>query len=79
MVFRLFALSFTFVTITLTSATMWSDDARAAGTLIWGMPAETDTLDLGNVDGWLEHPYQITYQIFEARLVKEDLTRRRMT
>ena len=72
MVFRLFALSFTFVTITLTSATMWSDDARAAGTLIWGMPAETDTLDPHATGGW--STYQITYQIFEG-LVKEDLTK----
>jgi peptide/nickel transport system substrate-binding protein len=60
------------VTITLTSATLWSDDAHAAGTLIWGMPAETDTLDPHATGGW--STYQITYQIFEG-LVKEDLTK----
>ena len=45
--------------------------AQAAGTLIWGMPAETDTLDPHATGGW--STYQITYQIFEG-LVKEDLT-----
>jgi peptide/nickel transport system substrate-binding protein len=70
--FRRFALSFTFVTITLTSATLWNDEAQAAGTLIWGMPAETDTLDPHATGGW--STYQITYQIFEG-LVKEDLTK----
>ena len=45
--------------------------AQAAGTLIWGMPAETDTLDPHATGGW--STYQITYQIFES-LVKEDLT-----
>lgn len=46
--------------------------AHAAGTLIWGMPAETDILDPHATGGW--GTYQITYQIFEG-LVKEDLTR----
>ncbi|TNE55536.1 MAG: peptide ABC transporter substrate-binding protein, partial [Sphingomonadales bacterium] len=46
--------------------------AHAEGTLIWGMPAETDTLDPHATGGW--STYQITYQIFEG-LVKEDLTK----
>lgn len=46
--------------------------ARAAGTLIWGMPTETDILDPHATGGWTT--YQVTYQIFEG-LVKEDLTR----
>jgi len=46
--------------------------ARAAGTLIWGMPAETDILDPHATGGW--STYQVTYQIFEG-LVKEDLTK----
>ena len=46
--------------------------AKAAGTLIWGMPAETDILDPHATGGW--STYQVTYQIFEG-LVKEDLTR----
>ena len=46
--------------------------AHAAGTLIWGMPAETDILDPHATGGW--STYQITYQIFEG-LVKEDLTK----
>ena len=45
--------------------------AQAGGTLIWGMPAETDILDPHATGGW--STYQITYQIFEG-LVKEDLT-----
>lgn len=45
--------------------------AQAAGTLIWGMPAETDILDPHATGGW--STYQITYQIFEG-LVKADLT-----
>ena len=45
--------------------------ALAAGTLIWGMPAETDILDPHATGGW--STYQITYQVFEG-LVKEDLT-----
>lgn len=45
--------------------------AQGGGTLIWGMPAETDTLDPHATGGW--STYQITYQIFEG-LVKEDLT-----
>ncbi len=46
--------------------------ALAGGTLIWGMPAETDILDPHATGGW--STYQVTYQIFEG-LVKEDLTR----
>src|ERR1700679_2324124 len=71
-VFRRFALSFTLSTALLTSTAFGICDARAAGTLIWGMPAETDTLDPHATGGW--STYQITYQIFEG-LVKEDLTK----
>ena len=46
--------------------------AHAAGTLIWGMPADTDILDPQATGGW--GTYQVTYQIFEG-LVKEDLTK----
>jgi peptide/nickel transport system substrate-binding protein len=46
--------------------------AHAAGTLIWGMPADTDILDPQATGGW--DTYQVTYQIFEG-LVKEDLTK----
>ena len=46
--------------------------AHAAGTIIWGMPAETDILDPHATGGW--STYQITYQIFEG-LAKEDLTK----
>ncbi len=46
--------------------------AFAGGTLIWGMPAETDILDPHATGGW--STYQVTYQIFEG-LVKEDLTK----
>ena len=49
-----------------------SGAARAAGTLMWGMPAETDILDPHATGGW--STYQVTYQIFEG-LVKEDLTK----
>src|SRR5882672_5752217 len=45
--------------------------AAAGGTLIFGMPAETDILDPHATGGWAT--YQITYQIFEG-FVKEDLT-----
>ncbi len=41
------------------------------GTLIWGMPAETDILDPHATGGWLT--YDVTYQIFEG-FAKEDLT-----
>ena len=34
--------------------------AQAAGTLIWGMPSETDTLDPHATGGWTT--YQVTYQ-----------------
>lgn len=46
--------------------------AQAGGTLIWGMPADTDILDPHATGGW--DTYQVTYQIFEG-LVKEDLTK----
>jgi len=46
--------------------------AQAAGTLIWGMPSETDILDPHATGGWTT--YQITYQIFEG-MAKEDLTK----
>lgn len=49
-----------------------SPPARAAGTLVWGMPADTDILDPQATGGW--GTYQVTYQIFEG-LVKEDLTK----
>jgi len=49
-----------------------TSQAQAAGTLIWGMPSETDTLDPHATGGWTT--YQVTYQIFEG-LVKEDLTK----
>jgi peptide/nickel transport system substrate-binding protein len=41
------------------------------GTLIWGMPAETDILDPHATGGWLT--YDVTYQMFEG-FAKEDLT-----
>ena len=72
MVFRRFALPFALSTALLTSTAFGICEARAAGTLIWGMPAETDTLDPHATGGW--STYQITYQIFEG-LVKEDLTK----
>src|SRR5271156_1424879 len=59
-------------TSTLAIAVAMPVSARAAGTLIWGMPAETDILDPHATGGW--STYQVTYQIFEG-LVKEDLTR----
>ncbi|MBN9510538.1 MAG: ABC transporter substrate-binding protein [Alphaproteobacteria bacterium] len=57
---------------TLALAGLTSGVARAAGTLVWGMPAETDILDPHATGGW--STYQVTYQIFEG-LVKEDLTK----
>jgi peptide/nickel transport system substrate-binding protein len=57
---------------TLTLATTAPVVAREAGTLIWGMPAETDILDPHATGGW--STYQVTYQIFEG-LAKEDLTK----
>src|SRR5215467_3189610 len=59
-------------TTALAMATGLTAVAHAAGTLIWGMPAETDALDPHATGGW--STYQITYQIFEG-LVKEDLTK----
>ena len=52
MVFRRFGLSFVLATTTLTSAALGIGAAHAAGTLIWGMPAETDTLDPHATGGW---------------------------
>jgi ABC-type transport system substrate-binding protein len=43
----------------------------AGGTLVWGMPAETDILDPHATGGWLT--YDVTYQMFEG-FAKEDLT-----
>lgn len=57
---------------TLTLAATLAPKAEAAGTLIWGMPAETDILDPHATGGW--STYQVTYQIFEG-LAKEDLTK----
>ena len=54
------------------AAALMPGAAHPSGTLIWGMPAETDILDPHATGGW--STYQITYQIFEG-LVKEDLTR----
>src|SRR6516162_4436508 len=54
------------------SAALMPGAAHPSGTLIWGMPAETDILDPHATGGW--STYQITYQIFEG-LVKEDLTK----
>ena len=44
-----------------------AQDAAAEGgegTLVWGMPAETDILDPHATGGWLA--YDVTYQIFES-------------
>src|ERR1700728_290767 len=49
---------------TLAIAAAMPVSARAAGTLIWGMPAETDILDPHATGGW--STYQVTYQIFEG-------------
>jgi peptide/nickel transport system substrate-binding protein len=57
---------------TLALAAAVTPPAHAAGTLIWGMPAETDILDPHATGGW--STYQVTYQIFEG-LAKEDLTK----
>ena len=51
-----------------------AQDAAAEGgegTLVWGMPAETDILDPHATGGWLT--YDVTNQIFES-FAKEDLT-----
>lgn len=64
-----FALAFSAGALALTPLTA---SAQNGGTLIWGMPAETDTLDPHATGGW--STYQVTYQIFEG-LVKEDLTK----
>ena len=70
--FHRLALSLAVAASTLTLCTTVSHQAFAGGTLIWGMPAETDTLDPHATGGW--STYQVTYQIFEG-LVKEDLTK----
>ncbi|WP_129222098.1 ABC transporter substrate-binding protein [Lichenibacterium ramalinae] len=69
---RRIALSLAITTTALATPFLGAQPAVAAGTLIWGMPAETDTLDPHATGGW--GTYQITYQIFEG-LVKEDLTK----
>ena len=56
------------------AAALMPGAAHPSGTLIWGMPAETDILDPHATGGW--STYQVTYQIFEG-LAKEDLTKRR--
>jgi peptide/nickel transport system substrate-binding protein len=66
------ALSLALATSAIALAPANITGAQAAGTLIWGMPAETDALDPHATGGW--STYQITYQIFEG-LVKEDLTK----
>ncbi len=71
-VLRRFGWSVALAALAVTSLEATSVTAEAAGTLIWGMPAETDTLDPHATGGW--GTYQITYQIFEG-LVKEDLTK----
>ncbi len=48
-----------------------ADEARAQGTLIYGMPADHDIMDPHATGGWIT--YQVTYNIFES-FVKEDLT-----
>lgn len=48
-----------------------TDEARAQGTLIYGMPADHDILDPHATGGWVT--YHVTYNIFES-FVKEDLT-----
>jgi len=45
--------------------------AQASGTLIYGLPAETDIMDPHATGGWIT--YHVTYQMFEG-FVKEDLT-----
>ena len=61
--FRRFALSLALAASTITLGAA-SPEAHAAGTLIWGMPAETDILDPHATGGW--STYQVTYQIFEG-------------
>ena len=48
-----------------------AEDAKAQGTLIYGMPADHDILDPHATGGWVT--YHVTYNIFES-FVKEDLT-----
>ena len=65
------------VGLALAAAVAWAGPlgatsaAAAGGTLIYGMPAETDILDPHATGGWAT--YQVTYQIFES-FVKEDLS-----
>ena len=54
------------------SLVMGTQQAQAdGGTLIFGLPADHDTLDPHATGGWAT--YQVTYNIFES-FVKEDLT-----
>lgn len=71
-IFRHIAFSLALAASSIALSAAVHSQARAAGTLIWGMPAETDTLDPHATGGW--STYQVTYQIFEG-LVKEDLTK----
>src|ERR1700724_1173024 len=57
---------------TIALATTTPVAAREAGTLIWGMPAETDILDPHATGGW--RTYQVTEQIIEG-LAKKRLTK----
>jgi len=50
---------------------MGPQEARAQGTLVYGMPADHDILDPHATGGWVT--YHVTYNIFES-FVKEDLT-----
>ena len=45
-------LSFALAPTALTAAALSLNPAQAAGTLVWGMPAETDTLDPHATGGW---------------------------
>ncbi|MGF1608687.1 MAG: ABC transporter substrate-binding protein [Kiloniellales bacterium] len=53
------------------AAALGAQEARAQGTLIYGMPADHDILDPHATGGWVT--YHVTYNIFES-FVKEDLT-----
>ncbi len=57
--------------LALSAATLTTEEARAQGTLIYGMPADHDILDPHATGGWIT--YQVTYNVFES-FVKEDLT-----
>jgi len=54
-IFRRIALSFAVAASSTTLSATIASQAHAAGTLIWGMPAETDTLDPHATGGWSTH------------------------